>query len=122
MLISSHLLRDIDETCDEVLILNKGRIAAISNIEEERRSHRNFIEMEMAGSTEEFAQKMRVAGLRVRELCRWTREAGDARCAECARSLRDGGGIWRADPAHSVSGATRWKISSCGLWITREAG
>src|SRR3954471_847196 len=58
MLISSHLLRDIDETCDEVLILNKGRIAAISNIEEERRSHRNFIEMEMTGNTEAFASKM----------------------------------------------------------------
>ena len=28
LLISSHLLRDIDETCDEVLILNNGRIAA----------------------------------------------------------------------------------------------
>lgn len=62
MLISSHLLRDIDETCDEVLILNKGRIAAISNIEEERRSHRNFIEMEMTGNTEAFAQKMRAMG------------------------------------------------------------
>ncbi len=62
MLISSHLLRDIEETCDEVLILNKGRIAAISNIEEERRSHRNFIEMEMTGNTEEFAQKMRARG------------------------------------------------------------
>jgi ABC-2 type transport system ATP-binding protein len=62
MLISSHLLRDIDETCDEVLILNKGRIAAISNIEEERRSHRNFIEMEMTGNTEMFAQKMRALG------------------------------------------------------------
>jgi ABC-2 type transport system ATP-binding protein len=62
LLISSHLLRDIDETCDEVLILNKGRIAAISNIEEERRSHRNFIEMEMAGSTEAFAEKMQSLG------------------------------------------------------------
>jgi len=62
MLISSHLLRDIDETCDEVLILNKGRVAAISNIEEERRSHRNFIEMEMTGNTEGFAQKMREVG------------------------------------------------------------
>jgi ABC-2 type transport system ATP-binding protein len=62
MLISSHLLHDIDQTCDEVLILNKGRIAAISNIEEERRSHRNFIELEMAGSTEAFAQKMRSLG------------------------------------------------------------
>jgi ABC-2 type transport system ATP-binding protein len=62
LLISSHLLRDIDETCDEVLILNKGRIAAISNIEEERRSHRNFIEMEMTGSVDGFAQKMRSLG------------------------------------------------------------
>jgi ABC-2 type transport system ATP-binding protein len=62
LLISSHLLRDIDETCDEVLILNKGRIAAISNIEEERRSHRNFIELEMEGGTEGFAQKMRSLG------------------------------------------------------------
>ena len=62
MLISSHLLRDIDQTCDEVLILNKGRIAAISNIEEERRSHRNFIELEMAGNPEPFAQKMRSLG------------------------------------------------------------
>ncbi|WP_109486709.1 ABC transporter ATP-binding protein [Occallatibacter savannae] len=62
MLISSHLLRDIDETCDEVLILKKGTIAAISNIEEERRSHRNFIEMEMTGDTEAFAQKMNALG------------------------------------------------------------
>jgi ABC-2 type transport system ATP-binding protein len=62
LLISSHLLRDIDETCDEVLILNKGRVAAISNIEEERRSHRNFIELEMAGSTEGFVLKMRSLG------------------------------------------------------------
>jgi ABC-2 type transport system ATP-binding protein len=62
LLISSHLLRDIDETCDEVLILNKGRIAAISNIEEERRSHLNFIELEMVGTTEGFAQKMRTLG------------------------------------------------------------
>lgn len=62
LLISSHLLRDIDETCDEVLILNRGRIAAISNIEEERRSHRNFIELEMEGGTEKFAEKMRSLG------------------------------------------------------------
>jgi ABC-2 type transport system ATP-binding protein len=62
MLISSHLLRDIDETCDEVIILKKGSIAAISNIEEERRSHRNFFELEMAGSTEAFAQQMQAMG------------------------------------------------------------
>ena len=62
MLISSHLLRDIAETCDEVLILKNGRIAALCNLEEERRSHRNFIELDMAGATDAFAGKMRALG------------------------------------------------------------
>ena len=62
MLISSHLLRDIDETCDEALILKNGRIAALCNIEEERRSHRNFIELETVGPADNFAEKMRELG------------------------------------------------------------
>jgi ABC-2 type transport system ATP-binding protein len=62
LLISSHLLRDIDETCDEVLILKDGLIAALSNIEEERRSHRNFIELETVGPTEEFSASVRELG------------------------------------------------------------
>jgi ABC-2 type transport system ATP-binding protein len=45
LLISSHLLRDIDEVCDEVLILKGGRVAALCNIEEERRSNRSFMEL-----------------------------------------------------------------------------
>ena len=62
LLISSHLLRDIDETCDEVLILKGGRVAALRNIEEERRSHRNFIELETVGATEQFAASLRELG------------------------------------------------------------
>jgi len=62
MLISSHLLLDIDETCDEALILKNGRIAALCNIEEERRSHRNFIELETIGAADSLAEKMRELG------------------------------------------------------------
>jgi len=62
LLISSHLLRDIDETCDEVLILKSGRIAALCNIEEERRSNRSFLELETVGATERFAVSMRGLG------------------------------------------------------------
>ncbi len=62
LLISSHLLRDIDETCDEVLILKGGRIAALSNIEQERNSHRNFIELETVGATEQFTARIRALG------------------------------------------------------------
>jgi ABC-2 type transport system ATP-binding protein len=62
MLISSHLLRDIDETCDEVLILKDGRIAALCNIEEERRSNRSFMELETVGATERFSVSIRGLG------------------------------------------------------------
>jgi ABC-2 type transport system ATP-binding protein len=62
LLISSHLLRDIDETCDEVLILKDGRIAALRNIEEERNSNRNFIELETVGATEQFSARIRELG------------------------------------------------------------
>jgi ABC-2 type transport system ATP-binding protein len=62
LLISSHLLRDIDETCDEVLILKGGCIAALSNIEAERRSNRSFMELETVGPTEQFVAKVRELG------------------------------------------------------------
>src|SRR5882757_571171 len=32
LLLSSHLLRDVEETCDEVLILRNGQIASICNL------------------------------------------------------------------------------------------
>jgi ABC-2 type transport system ATP-binding protein len=62
LLISSHLLRDIDETCDEVLILKHGRIAELCNIEEERRSNRSFMELETVGATERFSTSVRALG------------------------------------------------------------
>jgi ABC-2 type transport system ATP-binding protein len=62
MLISSHLLRDIDDICDEVLILKDGRIAALCNIEEERRSNRSFMELETVGATEKFSVSIRGLG------------------------------------------------------------
>ena len=62
LLISSHLLRDIDETCDEVLILKNGRIASLCNIEEERRSNRSFMELETIGATERFSVSIRGLG------------------------------------------------------------
>lgn len=62
LLISSHLLRDIDETCDEVLILKKGQVAAICNLEEERRANRRFIELETVAAREDFGDAIRKLG------------------------------------------------------------
>jgi ABC-2 type transport system ATP-binding protein len=37
-------------------------VAALRNIEEERRSNRNFIEMETVGTTTEFCERLRALG------------------------------------------------------------
>src|SRR5947209_9537708 len=47
VLISSHLLHDIEECCDEVIILKDGKIAALSNLEEERKANLKFLELEV---------------------------------------------------------------------------
>lgn len=56
IVLSSHLLRDVEECCDEVLILKDGHIARYCNLEEERRDNRKFIEIETAGDNELLAQ------------------------------------------------------------------
>jgi ABC-2 type transport system ATP-binding protein len=55
IVLSSHLLRDVEETCEEVLILKQGRIVHYANLEEERRANRKFIEMETVGANGTFA-------------------------------------------------------------------
>ena len=56
ILLSSHLLRDVEECCEEILILKDGRIAAYCNLEEERKANRKFLEMETRGDTRAFAE------------------------------------------------------------------
>lgn len=62
LLLSSHLLRDVEETCDEVLILRNGRIASICNLVEERQANRKFLEMETFGAEESFTAALESLG------------------------------------------------------------
>lgn len=48
IMISSHLLHDIEECCDEVIILKDGKIAALCNLEEERKANLKFLELEVS--------------------------------------------------------------------------
>jgi ABC-2 type transport system ATP-binding protein len=61
LLLCSHLLRDVEETCDEVLILKQGRIVHCANLEEERRANKRFVELETYGNDTGFAEAL--AGL-----------------------------------------------------------
>ena len=56
ILLSSHLLRDVEECCDEILVLKDGRIAANCNLEEERKANRKFIELETRGERKGFVE------------------------------------------------------------------
>jgi ABC-2 type transport system ATP-binding protein len=49
LLLSSHLLHDVEDCCDQVLILKDGNVAAFCNLEEERRANRRFLELETRG-------------------------------------------------------------------------
>ena len=49
LILSSHLLRDVEECCDQVLILKGGNVAASCNLEEERRANKRFLEIETRG-------------------------------------------------------------------------
>ncbi len=67
IILSSHLLRDVEECCEEALILKDGRIAAYCNLEEERRSNRKFIEMETVGGNDSFSSAIEQLGCE----CAW---------------------------------------------------
>jgi ABC-2 type transport system ATP-binding protein len=49
IILSSHLLHDVEEVCEEVLILKEGRIASYCNLEEERQANRKFLLLETRG-------------------------------------------------------------------------
>ena len=62
IVLSSHLLRDVEECCDEVLILKDGCVAALSNLEEERKTNKKFLELETVGAAPPFAEALEHLG------------------------------------------------------------
>ena len=54
IVLSSHLLLDVEECCDEILILKEGQIAVYCNLEEERKSNRKFLMLETRGDRSRF--------------------------------------------------------------------
>ena len=54
VLLSSHLLGDVEAVCDEVVILKAGRVAACRDLAAERRGNRSFVEAELDRPSEPF--------------------------------------------------------------------
>jgi ABC-2 type transport system ATP-binding protein len=62
IVLSSHLLLDVEECCDEILILREGQIAVYCNLEEERKSNRKFLMLETRGDQTKFVQAIKELG------------------------------------------------------------
>jgi ABC-2 type transport system ATP-binding protein len=56
ILLSSHLLRDVEECCEEIVILKEGRLVVYCNLEEERRANRKFLVLEIRGDHDTFGK------------------------------------------------------------------
>jgi ABC-2 type transport system ATP-binding protein len=62
IVLSSHLLLDVEECCDEILILRDGQIAVYCNLEEERKSNRKFLMLETRGDQAKFVEALNQLG------------------------------------------------------------
>jgi ABC-2 type transport system ATP-binding protein len=62
VVLCSHLLRDVEESCEEVLILRDGQIVHHANLEEERKANKRFVELEALGDEAGFADALQTLG------------------------------------------------------------
>ncbi|MBI1895142.1 MAG: ABC transporter ATP-binding protein [Acidobacteria bacterium] len=99
IVLCSHLLRDVEQVCDEVVILNAGRIVHQSDLEAERRANRRFVELEVNGEDRDFAAALREYGV---------------------EGVSEGGGRWRIVLPPEVDLDVLWRlIARCGLNVHR---
>jgi ABC-2 type transport system ATP-binding protein len=63
LLICSHLLPDIERTCDEVVVLDRGRVAAQGSIAELTRSQSRTARVRVTGDVEGFERELQREGI-----------------------------------------------------------
>ena len=63
LILSSHLLPDVEATCDRVIVLNKGAIVADGLIQELKGTTRRAFEIRVKGDVERFRNGLTAAGV-----------------------------------------------------------
>lgn len=66
VIISSHILRDIEVCCKEVVVLKRGCVVAAGNIEEMRQTDENLLELRIKGELEHFISSLSAIGCECR--------------------------------------------------------
>src|SRR5712692_4883882 len=62
IVLSSHLLRDVEECCEEILILKDGQLVTYCNLEEERKANKKFLMLETRGELRGFVEAVGAMG------------------------------------------------------------
>ena len=62
IVLSSHLLRDVEECCEEIVILREGQLVVYCNLEEERKAHKKFLMLETRGDLKDFVAAVSALG------------------------------------------------------------
>lgn len=62
VLLCSHLLTDVEQVCDEVVILKDGGIVHQADLEAERKSNRRFVQLDVMGDDRNLAAALREVG------------------------------------------------------------
>jgi ABC-2 type transport system ATP-binding protein len=65
VLLSSHILDDIESLCETVVILNQGRVAAEGRMEELQAIHYSLYELRLKGDGDVFRKNLEAIGCRV---------------------------------------------------------
>lgn len=67
VLISSHILVDIEATCSYVVILNKGKVAAQGRMNDLKEIKYSLYEIKIKGETKEFLQRLKIMKCKIEE-------------------------------------------------------
>lgn len=67
LLISSHILPDIEHTCSYVVILNKGRLASQGRMKDLKEKQYSLFEVKIKGDSEKFINKLNKLDYKVEE-------------------------------------------------------
>src|SRR5947208_1571968 len=62
IVLSSHLLRDVEECSEEIVILKEGRLVVYCNLEEERKANKKFLMLETRGELQKFVEGVSAMG------------------------------------------------------------
>jgi ABC-2 type transport system ATP-binding protein len=99
VILCSHLLRDVEQVCDEVVILKDGRLVHECNLEEERRSNKRFVELEITGNDENLNAALLAIG---------------------ADGVTEGSGRWRIVLPPNVEVEALWSLLSQQNLLVRK--